>query len=62
MNRICIYPKDVQTITGKSEGHSRKIIRQIKKLNHKQKHQPITVDEFCQFMGLNPKRVMKNLR
>jgi DNA polymerase/3'-5' exonuclease PolX len=50
MNRICIYPKDVQTI------------RQIKKLNHKQKHQPITVDEFCQFMGLNPKRVMKNLR
>ncbi len=53
MNRICIYPKDVQWITGMSDRQSRNIILKIKKLHNKEKHQLVTIDEFCQYMGFN---------
>lgn len=52
MNRICIYPKDIQVITGKSERQSRNIIAKIRKVQNKEKHQSVTVDEFCEYMGL----------
>lgn len=45
MNRICIYPKDIQRITGKSERQCRNIIAKIKKEGNKQKHQAVTIDE-----------------
>ena len=32
MNRICVYPKDVQIVTGKSERYGRTIIKRIKDL------------------------------
>jgi hypothetical protein len=53
MKRICIFPKDVQWITGMSDRQSRNIILKIKKLHNKEKHQPVTIDEFCQYMGFN---------
>ena len=52
MSRICIYPKDIQMITGKSERQSRNIIIAIKKKFNKEKHQPVTLEEFCEYMGL----------
>ena len=52
MNRICIYPKDIQVITGKSERQCRNIIAIIRKLLFKEKHQSVTIDEFCEYMGL----------
>jgi hypothetical protein len=52
MNRIYIYPKEVQQLTGKSERYSRDLISKIKKLHHKDKHQLVTIEEFCQYMGL----------
>jgi hypothetical protein len=55
--RICIYPQDVQLITGKSERYGRKIIKTIKDKLHKQKHQLVTVDEFCDYMGLGKEKV-----
>jgi hypothetical protein len=30
MERVCIYPKDIQVVTGKSERWGRDIIRKIK--------------------------------
>jgi hypothetical protein len=30
MERICIYPKDVQIVTGKSERWGREVIKKIK--------------------------------
>jgi ribosomal silencing factor RsfS len=57
MKRICIYPKDVQVITGKSERHGRDLINKIKTELNKEKHQLITIDEFCNFMGLEIERV-----
>ncbi|MFN8238572.1 MAG: hypothetical protein U0T77_10415 [Chitinophagales bacterium] len=52
MERICIYPKDVQVVTGKSERWGREIIKKIKTRFSKQDHQLVTIDEFCTYLGL----------
>ncbi len=52
MERLCIYPKDVQVITGKSLRHSRYLINIIKKAMGKEEHQLLTVNEFCSFTGV----------
>ena len=52
LTRICIYPKDVQLITGRSERSSRELILKIKKTKKKEHHQPLTVHEFCTYMGI----------
>ena len=57
MKRICIYPKDVQVITGKSERYGRDIIKKIKEDLNKQKHQLVTINEFCEFMGIEMEKV-----
>lgn len=59
---MCIYPKDIQRITGKSERQSRNIMSTIKKQLNKQKHQAVTLAEFCQYMGLDPTSVEKYLK
>ena len=57
MNRICIYPKDVQVVTGKSERYGRTIINKIKERLNKEAHQLVTIDEFCDFMGFEISKV-----
>ncbi len=52
LTRICIYPKDVQLITGKSERYSRDLILKIKTSLNKPEHQFLTVHEFCTYMGI----------
>jgi hypothetical protein len=53
MERICIYPKDVQVVTGRSERYGRNLIRQIKKKFSKESHQLVTIEEFCNYTGLS---------
>jgi len=62
MKRLCIYTKDIQIITGKSERYCRGIIAEIKKQYNKQKHQPISVIEFCNYLKLNREDVEKFLK
>ena len=62
MNRLCIYPKDVMIITGRSDKYSRNLIKKIKAHFNKQQHQVVSVDEFCQYMGLQLDTVVKQLR
>ena len=57
MSRICIYPKDVQVVTGKSERYGRTIIKAIKERLNKEAHQLVTIDEFCDFMGFEISKV-----
>jgi hypothetical protein len=52
--RICIYPKDVQLITGRSERFGRKLLQQIRQDLGKQPHQFISIREFCTYTGLDP--------
>jgi len=50
--RVCIYPKDIMRITGKSERYSRKLLNRIKKKLNKDIHQFITVNEFATYTGI----------
>ena len=62
MSRLCIYNKDIQIITGKSERTCRKIMAQIRKLHNKQKHQSVTIEEFCNYLDLNAEEVKKRIK
>ena len=62
MSRLIITAKDVQVILGVSSGHASRIIRVIKRINNKEKHQKITITEFCRYMGLEVKEVVLELK
>ncbi len=55
--RLCIYPKDVQRITGKSERYGRMLLNKIKEHFEKQEHQFVTVEEFCLYTGIKADQV-----
>ena len=55
--RICIYPKDIVRITGKSERYARKLLDKVKIDLSKTENQFVSVDEFCQFTGLKIEQV-----
>ena len=57
ITRICIYPKDVQRILGKSERYSRNLINTIKQTLNKSSHQILTIQEFCTYMGIPLEKV-----
>jgi len=59
--RICIYPKDVAIITGKTERYGRSLLKAIKEHLNKDKHQVITILEFCDYMGLDEEEVKRYL-
>lgn len=61
MVRLIIKPKDIEIILGVSPSYARRIVRLIKRKNNKEKHQKITVKEFCRFMGLEVKEVRDEL-
>lgn len=50
--RLCVYPKDVQRITGKSERYGRMLLIKIRKTYKKKDHQFISIEEFCLYTGL----------
>ena len=62
MERQCIYPKEVQFLTGKSERYARYTIQKIKKLHNKDRHQLVTIEECCAYLGLNCENVRKRLK
>jgi hypothetical protein len=51
--RACIYPKDIQRITGRSERYGRKLMQDIRTFLDKEPHQFITVQEFAEYSGIN---------
>ncbi len=53
MKRVVIYPKDIMIITGKSERYSRYLIQRIKQHLKKKDHQVVSINEFCEYMGLD---------
>jgi len=57
-NRICIYPKDVSMITGKTLRSSYFLLNRIRKFLQKKPHQAISVTEFCDYIGLLPDDVL----
>lgn len=59
--RICIYPKDIQRITGRSERYGRNIISEMKLKLKKKPHQYITIHEFAEYSGLDLELVLANI-
>jgi len=62
LERICIYPKDIQRITGKSERYGRKLLSEIKAHYKKKAHQFVTISEFCEYTGLNLEDISQYLQ
>ena len=62
MSRLIISAKDVQVILGVSSGHASRIIRVIKRKNNKEKHQKITITEFCRYIGFEVEEVVQVLK
>ena len=52
LKRACIYPKDIQRITGRSERYGRKLLQEIKDFLGKESYQFITVYEFSEYSGI----------
>ncbi len=57
--RICIYAKDVQLITGRTERYGRKLLEKIRKQLKKEDHQLVTIQEFCDYTGLPLEEIEK---
>jgi len=62
MNRICIYPKDIQRITGKSERYGRNLIQKLRNSLGKQPHQFITIKEFSEYSGIKVEIINQYIR
>ncbi len=56
--RLCVYPKDVQRITGKSERYGRMLLQKIRLYFSKEEHQFVTVEEFCSYTGFKKEDVI----
>ncbi|WP_430399227.1 hypothetical protein [Flavobacterium sp.] len=61
MSRLIIRPKDVEIILNVSPSYARKKVRVIKRSFNKEKHQKITIKEFCRFEGLEVNEVKDEL-
>ena len=59
--RLCVYPKDVQRITGKSERWGRMLLLKIRQVLNKEEHQFITIEEFCNYTGFKVDQVQSTL-
>ncbi|RBA27447.1 hypothetical protein [Flavobacterium tibetense] len=57
--RVCIYPKDIQRITGKSYRQSIRIFNQIRKSLRKPKNSLVSIEEFCEYTGLKYEHVIE---
>jgi hypothetical protein len=50
--RVCIYPKDIQRITGKSYRQSIRILQRIRKDLNKLQNELVSIEEFCEYTSL----------
>jgi hypothetical protein len=60
--RVCIYPKDVSIVLGKSIQQSRRILSLIKDAYGKQKNQYVSIQEFATYTGLQEEDIKKACR
>ncbi|SIN92481.1 hypothetical protein SAMN04488055_2121 [Chitinophaga niabensis] len=56
-NRIVIYIRDIQNITGRSENGARSLMDKIKKAYGKKQRQFVTLTEFCEYSGMDEEEV-----
>jgi hypothetical protein len=59
LKRIVIYSKDIEKITGRSGRYARKIMAILRRDLGKQRHQFVSVGEFCLYTGLPEEEVFQ---
>lgn len=55
--RICIYPKDIVVVTGKSYRQSVRLLQGIRRSLNKSDTDFVTIEEFCRAVGLKKEDV-----
>jgi len=55
--RLIILPHDVSIITGKSKRQAQRLLKHIHVALAKEPHQPVSVVEFADYMGLDVEEV-----
>jgi hypothetical protein len=55
--RLCIYPKDIQRITGKSYRQSIRLLQKIRTKLNKLENEFVSIEEFCQYTSLKIEQV-----
>lgn len=58
--RVCVYPKIIQRITGKSERYGRKLLNIIKQFYAKEAYQFITIESFATIPALEKMLLKSN--
>jgi hypothetical protein len=56
--RLCIYPKDIQRITGKSYRQSIRLLQKIRTELNKLENEFVSIEEFCQYTSLKIEQVL----
>ena len=56
--RLCIYPKDIQRITGKSYRQSIRLLQNIRKDLNKLEKEFVSIEEFCLYTSLKYEQVI----
>lgn len=57
-SRLCLYPKDIQLVTGLSYKQSRLYLQKLKFHYRKEKQQYVSIAEFCSYAGLSLEEVL----
>ena len=53
MPRICIYPKDVAQLTGRSYDAAKRLVRRAREAAGKPAGALVSIRDFCQLTGLD---------
>lgn len=61
LKRACIYPKDVQCITGKSYRQSTRMLQKIRESLNKTQGSLVSIEEFCQYTGLRYEHIESHI-
>jgi hypothetical protein len=57
--RLCIYPKDIQRITGKSYRQSIRLMQTIRRDLNKLQNELVSIEEFCHYTSLKIEQVKR---
>jgi hypothetical protein len=50
--RVVIYAKDIENITGMKDRSARRLLYKIRKLSGKTNQELVTIDDFCKVTGI----------
>jgi len=59
MKRVCIYPKDLQLLTGKSYRQCVRMLQAVREYYQKPKKSLVSIKEWCDYHGLDEEDISK---